>query len=138
MRERIDEAVETARPYAERLAQDEALHDHVKTAYASARRVYDELIGPAGATGIAMKVARDKELQEELRKIVEELREAGKHARGETSHTGRNMTLLMIGIAIGVLFNPITGPEARQWVKEKVFGPEEPFETYSNSSTNQS
>jgi hypothetical protein len=138
MRERIDEAVETARPYAERLARDEDLHDHVKSAYASARRVYDELIGPAGPTGIAMKVARDKDLQDELRKIVEDLREAGKHARGETSHTGRNMTLLMIGIAIGVLFNPMTGPESRKWLKEKVFGPEEPFEQYSSSSTNQS
>jgi hypothetical protein len=136
MRDRIDEAVETARPYAERLARDDELHDHVKSAYASARRIYDEVIGPAGATGIAMRVARDKDLQDELRKVVEELREAGKHARGETSHTGRNMTLLLLGIAIGVLFNPMTGPETRKWVKDKVFGPEEPFETYS--STNQS
>jgi hypothetical protein len=137
MRERIDDAVETARPYAERLAKDEDLHEHIKTAYSSARRVYDELIGPAGATGIAMRVARDKDLQDELRKIVEELREAGKHARGEASHTGRNMTLLLLGVAIGVLFNPMTGPETRKWLKEKVFGAEEPFETYS-SSTNQS
>ncbi len=138
MKEKLDDAVETARPYAERLARDEDLHEHVKSAYASARRVYDELIGPTGATGIAFKVARDKDLQEELKKIVDDLREAGKHARGETSHSGRNMTLLMIGIAIGILFNPMTGPETRKWLKEKIFGPEEPFESYSNSSTNQS
>ena len=128
MRERVTDAVENARPYVERLAQDDELHDHVKKAYESARRIYDDLIGPVGATGIAMRVARDKDIQDELRKTLDELREASKHARGEESHTGRNMTLLMAGIALGVLFNPMTGPETRRWLKGKVFGEEESFE----------
>jgi hypothetical protein len=136
MRDRVTEAVDTARPYVERLASDDELHDHVKKAYESARKLYDELIGPVGATGVAMRVARDKDLQDELRKAVEELREAGKRARGEESHAGRNMTLLLVGITLGVLFNPMTGPDARRWLREKVFGPEEPFEF--QSSTNQS
>jgi hypothetical protein len=136
MKDRMTEAVDTARPYVERLAKDDELHDHVKKAYESARKLYDELIGPVGPTGVAMRVARDKDLQDELRKTVEELREAGKRARGDESHTGRNMTLLMIGITLGVLFNPMTGPDARRWLREKVFGPEEPFEF--QSSTNQS
>ncbi len=84
-----------------------------------------------------MRVARDKDLQDELKKTVEELREAGRHARGDESHRGRNMTLLLMGITIGVLFNPMTGPDTRKWLREKVFGPEEPFE-YPSSSTNQS
>ncbi len=46
------------------------------------------------------------------------------------------MTLLLVGVALGVLFNPMTGPETRQWIREKIFGPEEPFEY--QSSTNQS
>ena len=139
MRDRVNEAVDTARPYVERIARDEELHEHVKNAYASARQIYDELIGPAGATGIAMKVARDKDIQEELRKAVEELRQASIRARGDQSHTGRNVTLLLTGVAIGVLFNPLTGPETRKWLREKVFGPEEPFEYQSSaSSTNQS
>ena len=136
MRERVTDAVDTARPYVERLARDEELHDHVKKAYESARRVYDELVGPVGTTGMAMRVARDKELQDELRKTLIELREAGKRARGGEAHSARNMTLLALGIALGVLFNPMTGPDARRWVREKVFGPEEPFEY--QSSTNQS
>jgi hypothetical protein len=136
MRERASEAVGTARPYVERLAKDDELHDHVKKAYESARRVYDEVIGPVGATGIAMRVARDKDLQDELKTTVEELREAARRARGEESHKGRNLTLLMVGITLGVLFNPMTGPEARKWIREKVFGPEEPFEY--PSSTDQS
>ena len=138
MRDRVTGAVDTARPYVERLAKDDDLHDHVKKAYDSARKIYDELIGPVGATGIAMKVARDKEIQDELRKAVEELREASKHARGDDTHKGRNMTLLLTGIALGVLFNPMTGPDTRKWLREKVFGPEEPFEYQSSTSTNQS
>src|SRR6187551_404140 len=106
MRDRVNDAVETARPYVERLAKDEELHDHVKNAYDSARRIYDDLIGPSGATAVAMRVARDKDVQDELRKAVEELREASRRARGDTSHTGRNFTLLLTGIALGVLFNP--------------------------------
>jgi hypothetical protein len=117
-------AVETARPYVERLARDEELHDHVKKAYESARRIYAELLGDRGTTGLAFKVARDKDLQGELRRAVEELREAGRHAQGKQSHTSRNVTLLLAGITLGVLFNPATGPDTRRWVKEKVLGPE--------------
>ena len=132
MRDRVNEAYDTARPYVERLARDEDLHDHVKSAYASARRIYDELIGPSGPTGVAMRVARDKDLQEELRNTVDELREAGKRLQKGESHTGRNMTLLLAGVALGILFNPVTGPETRQWIRERIFGPEEPFESYQS------
>jgi hypothetical protein len=135
MRDRVTETVETARPYVERLARDEDLHEHVKKAYESARKIYDDVIGPVGATGIAMRVARDKELREELQNVMDELREASKRARGET-HTGRNMTLLISGIALGVLFNPMTGPDTRRWLKEKMFGPEEPFEYGGSTSGN--
>ncbi len=128
MKDRVTEAVDTARPYVERLAKDDDLHDHVKKAYESARKIYDEVIGPSGATAVALRVAQDKDLQEELRKAVEELREAGKHARGDESHAGRNAMLLLVGVTLGVLFNPVTGPDTRRWVREKVFGPEEPFE----------
>ncbi len=133
MRERVTDAVETARPYAERIANDEEFREHVKNAYESARRIYDELIGPVGATGIAMRVARDKDIQEEMKRTVDELREASRRARGEESHTARNMTLLMVGLALGALFNPMTGPDTRRWVREKIFGPEEPFEFQSNA-----
>jgi hypothetical protein len=138
MREKVTGAVDTARPYVERLTQDEELHDHVKKAYESARRIYDDVIGPTGPTAVAMRVAKDKDLQDELKKTIEELRKAGERARGDEPHTGRNVTLLVMGIALGVLFNPMTGPETRKWIREKILGPEEPFEYQSNSSTNES
>jgi hypothetical protein len=134
-KDRMGDAVDAARPYVERLARDEDLHDNVKRAYESARRIYDELLGDRGTTGVALKVARDKDLQKELKKAVEELREAGKRVQGgKDSHTGRNASLLMAGIALGVLFNPATGPETRRWLKDRLFGPEQPFESYNQSN----
>lgn len=135
MKDKMGGAVESARPYVERLAHDEDLHDHVKKAYESARKIYDDLLGDRGTTGMAMRVARDKDLQKELRKTVEELRLAGRQARGGESHVGRNVSLLLVGIALGVLFNPATGPDTRRWLKDKVLGPEEPFQ-YESSKTN--
>jgi hypothetical protein len=136
-KDRMGGAVDAARPYVERLARDEDLHENVKHAYASARRIYDELLGDRGTTGVALKVARDKDVQKELRKAVEELREAGQRVQGKDSHTGRNASLLLAGIALGVLFNPATGPDTRRWLKDRLFGPEQPFESY-NSQTNES
>jgi hypothetical protein len=133
-KEKVSDAVESARPYVERLARDEDLHDNVKRAYDSARRIYDELMGDRGTTGLAFRVARDKDLQKELKKTVEELREAGRRAQGKDSHTARNASLLLAGIAIGVLFNPATGPETRRWLKDRLFGPEQPFESYNQSN----
>jgi hypothetical protein len=134
--DRVNDAVDTARPYVERLAHDEELHNNVKRAYESARRIYDDLLGDRGTTGMALKVARDKDIQNELRKAVEELREAGRRAQGKQSHTGRNATLLLAGIAIGVLFNPATGPDTRKWLKDKLFGPEQPYDSFE-SKTNE-
>jgi hypothetical protein len=131
----MNDAVESARPYVERLARDEELHDHVKKAYESARRIYDDLLGDRGTTGMAMRMARDKDLQDELRKTIMELREAGRRAQGKDSHATRNVTLLLAGIALGVLFNPATGPDTRRWLKDRLFGPEQPFESETSASS---
>ena len=134
MKDKVYEAVDTARPYVDRIARDDELHEHVKNAYASARNIYEELLGGRGPQAVASRVAKDKDIQDELRKAVEELRKAGERAQGKESHAGRNFTLLLVGITLGVLFNPATGPDTRRWLKDKVLGPEQPFETQSNEN----
>jgi len=131
MKERVSGVVEAAKPLVERIARDDELHDHVKSAYVSAARIYDELVGDRSTKGIAKRVVRDKDLQDELRTAIAQLRLAGQRVRPQDTHKARNATLLLTGIALGVLFNPATGPDTRRWVKEKLFGAEEPFEYHS-------
>ncbi|HSL65240.1 MAG TPA: hypothetical protein VK874_11330 [Gaiellaceae bacterium] len=125
--------VADVRPYLERALKDEDVRDNVKAAFDAAREVYVELMGGRGMTGVASRVATDKEIQENLRKAVEELREAGDRVRGKADHSGRNTTLLLAGITLGILFNPMTGPQTRAWIKEKVLGPSDDF-TYGGGT----
>jgi hypothetical protein len=130
--------VADVKPYVTRAIQDEELRENLKSAYTTARDVYDELIGKRGVTGVATKVASDKEIQDQLRSAIDDLRSAASRVqRGET-HKGRNSTLLLAGIVLGILFNPMTGPDSRRWLKDKIFGEDEEFGYSSGSSGNSS
>jgi hypothetical protein len=79
--------------------------------------------------------ASDKEIQDQLRSAIDDLRSAANRIQGNDGHKGRNSTLLLAGIALGILFNPMTGPETRRWLKDKVFGEEEEFGYGGGSSS---
>jgi hypothetical protein len=130
--------VSDVKPYVKRAIQDEDLRDNLRSAFATARDVYDELIGNRSVTGVATKVASDKEIQEQLRSAIDDLRSAATRIQGHESHKGRNSTLLLAGIALGILFNPVTGPETRRWLKDQIFGEDEEFGYGGASSGNSS
>jgi hypothetical protein len=69
-----------------------------------------------------MRAATDKEIQDNLRKAADELRTAASRIQGKKDNSGRNTMLLLIGIAIGILFNPMTGPQTREWLMQKITG----------------
>jgi hypothetical protein len=119
--------VADVKPYVKRAIQDEELRDSLRSAFSTARGVYDELMGGRGVTGVANKVASDKEIQDQLRSAIEDLRSAANRIQGKEEHKGRNTSLLLAGIALGILFNPMTGPETRRWLKDKIFGEDEEF-----------
>jgi len=119
--------IEDAKPYVKRAIQDEELRDNLRSAFATARDVYDELLANRGVTGVATKVAGDKEIQDQLRSAIQDLRDAADRIQGHHDHKGRNSTLLLVGITLGLLFNPLTGPETRRWLKDKIFGEDEEF-----------
>ena len=101
----------------------------VKSAIMTAREIYDELMGGRSQiTAAAARVATDKDIQESLRDAIDDLRDAADRIQGKTSHSARNATLLMTGIVLGILFNPLTGPGTRRWLQDKVFGEGEEFE----------
>ncbi len=117
-----------ARPYIERAFKDERVREDVKSAVATAREIYEQLMGGRALTAAAARVATDKDIQESLRDAIDDLRDAADRIQGKSSHSGRNATLLLTGIALGILFNPVTGPGTRRWLQETVFGEGEEFE----------
>jgi hypothetical protein len=127
--------VSDVKPYVERAIKDEEFRDNLKNAFVAARDVYDELMGPRGVSGKAVRVASDKDLRDNLKSAIDELRNAADRIQSGPSHKGRNL-LLVSGIAIGILlFNPFTGADARKWLKESVFGDEDEFGYQGNSGS---
>ena len=135
-KDKVTDAAGTVKPYVERALRDEDLRENVRSAYESARSIYNELIGNRGVTGVAARMATDKDIQAELRSAIAELRQAADRVQGKSEHSGRNGGLLFIGIVIGILFNPLTGSQTRKWLSDRVFGGGDDF-TYQggNGST---
>ncbi|HZG35365.1 MAG TPA: hypothetical protein VEY87_05910 [Gaiellaceae bacterium] len=121
-KDKLHDTADTMRPYVDRALHDEDLRDNLKEAFNAARDVYAELLGGRNLTSTATRVATDKEIQDSLKKAVDELREASRRIQGKEDHGGRNKMLLLAGITAGVLFNPMTGPQTRKWLMEKVTG----------------
>lgn len=134
--DKVRDSATSVRPYVERALHDEELRDNVKNAFDSARAVYDELIGNRGLVTTAGRVATDKDIQDQLRKTIEELRTAAERLQGKKQHSSRNSTLLLIGIALGILFNPATGPATRKFLADRLFGGGDDFTYESSSSSN--
>jgi hypothetical protein len=135
-KDKVSDAASTVKPYVDRVMHDDELRENVRNAYESARSIYDELIGPRRVTGLATRVATDKDLQNELKSVMAELREAAERVQGKKDHSGRNSFLLLVGVALGALFNPITGPQTREWVSNRLFGGGDDFTYEGGNSSN--
>ena len=134
-KDKFQDTADTVRPYVDRALHDEDLRDNLKEAFEAARQVYAELLGNRNLTATATRVATDKEIQENLKKTVEELREASRRVQGKEDHGTRNTMLLLAGISAGILLNPKTGPQTRKWLMEKITGESSDDYGYGSNST---
>ena len=114
--------------------KDEDLRDNVRNAFDSAREIYNELIGGRGAIPVATRVATDKDIQDRLKDAIDELRQAADRVQGKKDHGARNTMLLLTGITLGILFNPVSGSQTRKWLSDKLFGPSDDF-TYQGGNS---
>jgi hypothetical protein len=127
-KDRVMYAAGTAKPYLGRALRDEDFRENLRAAFAAARAIYDELGGQKGLSSVASRVACDEDIHTNLRRAIKELRQAADRLqeREETRpHGARKLALVAAGIAIGIFFNPFTGPHARRWVKGRVTAPGE-------------
>ncbi|HET8752068.1 MAG TPA: hypothetical protein VFM43_06030 [Gaiellaceae bacterium] len=139
-KERVSDAASSARPYVERALRDKELRDNVRNAYTSARAVFDELASRRKVSDAATQLAGDKDLQSELRNAIDELRSAADRVKSvrrgspEPARAAWNGLLLLAGIALGILLNPITGPAVRRLLARKLFGGGNGFVYQGNGS----
>jgi hypothetical protein len=106
---------------------DEKLKQDVLSAFATARELYNELIGGRSPVTVATRVATDDDVREKLRAAIDDLRSASDRLQGRSERSGRNAILLITGIVLGLLFNPVTGPDTRRWLKQTVSGSDDDF-----------
>jgi hypothetical protein len=134
LQDRARDRASDVKPYIERAFKDERVREDVKSAITTAREIYEQLMGGRQITAAAARVATDKDIQESLRDAIDDLRDAADRIQGKSSHSARNATLLMTGIVLGILFNPLTGPGTRRWLQDKIFGEGEEFEYRSDNA----
>jgi hypothetical protein len=135
-KDKVYDAAGNVKPYVERAMNDDQLRDDVMSAFATAKELYNELIGGRSAVTLATRVATDEDVRNKVKEAVDDLRSAADRLQGKKDHGGRNATLLVAGIALGILFNPVTGPETRKWLKEAIGGGDEFGGDYSSGNAN--
>jgi hypothetical protein len=139
-KDRVSYAAANARPYVERALRDKELRDNIRNAYTSARAVYDELSSRRRVSDAASKLAGDKDIQDELRNAIEEIRNAAGRVQSvrrgspEPARAAKNSLLLLFGIALGIILNPVTGPAVRRVLARKLFGSGNGFVYQGNGS----
>jgi hypothetical protein len=134
--DKVRAAAEQAKPYVERALTDEEFRESLRSAFVAAKEIYDELLPPRGVSGITSKVT-DEDVQQSLKRAVIELKHAADRLQEEEreSHNLRNALLIMVGIVIGIFFNPFTGADTRRWVKGQMSGGEFSYDGHDATET---
>jgi hypothetical protein len=115
-------AADQMKPYVDRAMNDEKLRREVMRAFSTARELYGELIADRDRPiTIASRVATDDDVRDKLREAIDDLRSASDRLQGKRERSSaRASTLLVAGIALGILFNPVTGAETRRFIKDLI------------------
>jgi hypothetical protein len=137
---KVFDSAEQVKPYVQRALQDEEVRAHLLNALGAARAAASKFSDKSdrGYVAAATRVAVEPDILNNLRQATTELRSAVERIQrppSDRSHSGRNFFLLVAGIVLGVLYNPITGPETRKWVSDSLFGGGDDF-TYQASEAN--
>jgi hypothetical protein len=120
-KDKVTDATSSVKPFVERALTDDKLRDDVQSAFATAKKVYEDLVGSKNVEKAAGKVL-DKKLHKDLREAVEDLHDAALRLQGKKKSGGTGKRIVVAGLALGILFNPVTGPETRRWLKDLVTG----------------
>ena len=115
-------------PYVQRLVEDAALRDDLRTAFESARKAYGRMNGK-GPT----KALEDKKVQKDLKVAADSLKSAADTLRAPPKRKKRRGRLLLVAI-VGAGLALALSEGLRSKVLDALFGAEEEFE-YTSTTT---
>ena len=129
---------DAVRPYLERAMNDEKLRAEILRAAATARALYVDLLSDRDKPMVlASRVATDDDVRDKLRDAIEDLRSASERLQGRRERSShRASTLIVAGIALGILFNPVTGAETRRFIRDLISDGSEGSSSSSGSESN--
>ena len=117
-------STDALKPYVQRAMTDPELREDLLAAFVAARGLYGQMAKGRGVKGKAEKVS-EKDFQKQLQSLVDDLSVATDKLQGKAKkkgHKTRNRVILLTGVTLGVLYNPWTGEQTREWIMERVAG----------------
>jgi hypothetical protein len=130
-RKKAENAADSARPYVQRLIEDDELRDNLREAYEAGRDAYSRASGAKRPSD----VLEDKKLQKDLRNASESLRAATDALREpEKKSGGHSFGKLLVIAFVGALIALAVSEDLRKKVLDQLFGAEEEFE-YTSTTT---
>jgi hypothetical protein len=117
-------STDALKPYVQRAMTDPELREDLLAAFVAARGLYGQMAKGSGVKGKAEKVS-DKDFQKQLQTLVADLSEASEKLQGKAKkkgHKTRNRVILLTGVTLGVLYNPWTGEQTREWIMNRIAG----------------
>jgi len=133
-KEKASGAYESARPYVQRLIEDEELRDNLREAYEAGRNAYERASGDKKPSALL----DDKRLQRDLKSASESLRAASEALREPEKRpsSGHPFIKLLFIAFIGAVLAIALSEDLRKAVLDQLFGAEEEFEYTSTTSIN--
>ncbi len=131
-KEKASGAYESARPYVQRLIEDEELRDNLREAYEAGRNAYERASGAKKPSALL----DDKRLQRDLKSASESLRAASEALREPEKRpkSGHPFMKLLFIAFIGAVLAIALSEDLRKAVLDQLFGAEEEFEYTSTTS----
>ena len=131
-RSKAESAAETARPYVQRLIEDEELRDNLREAYESGRNAYSRASGVKRPADML----DDKKLQKELRNASESMRAVSDALRHPEKRSGGGFGLgkVVLLLIVGAILALALSEDLRKAVLDQLFGAEEEFEYTSTTA----
>jgi hypothetical protein len=131
-KDKASTAVEGARPYVQRLIEDEDLRDNLREAYDAGRNAYSRASGAKRPSALLDDKKQQNDLKsasESLRAVTDALREPEKMPK-----SGHPFLKLLVIAFIGAILAIALSEDLRKSILDQLFGAEEEFEYSSTTS----